>query len=133
MPKAAPKLAARTNKPNKTELDLANRSNDHTDDDNRDVSKSFKADGRNAESPSSEQRSDRVCCLKQMHQRMPSDCSILGDYLQHLDERYTQMQIDQIAENQTQTEKETNRYDSTANYSQCGGSQSTMSRGVTHK
>lgn len=49
-----------TDKSDKAELDLANRGNDNTDNNDGYVSESFKTNGGNTESPGGDKSSDRV-------------------------------------------------------------------------
>lgn len=99
---------------NEDKLDLTKGSNDNTDDDSRDVHKNLQVDRSHSQSPGSEQNSD--------------GCS----GLEHLDESDAEVQVGDITTDQTQTEEETDRNDSTevdatshldglAAIKQCGG------------
>lgn len=100
-----------TNKSNEAELDFANRGNDNTDNNDGDVSESFEADGGNTKGPGSDKSSNGVGCLYLVISRGSLNGG-LPTNLQHLDERDTQVEVDQVTENQTQAEENADGNDS---------------------
>ena len=99
-----------TDKSNKAELDLANRGNDNTDDNDGDVSESFKTNGGNTKGPGSDKSSDRVGCLYPLV--VVDAIEEWQSNLQHLNERDTQVEVDQVTEDQTQAEENADGDDS---------------------
>lgn len=113
-----------TDKSDEAELDLANGGNDNTDDNDGDVSESLKTNGCNTEGPGSNKSSDRVGCLYPLE--VVDGIEECRTNLQHLNERDTQVEVDQVTEDQTQAEENANGDDSAPMTVSCNRLQSAL-------